>query len=47
MLAVEEFAKSLGLESIGLHVFAHKTAAMKLYAGLGYEVTSQNMVKKL
>jgi ribosomal protein S18 acetylase RimI-like enzyme len=47
ILALEEFAKNLGLESMGLHVFAHNTAAMKLYAGLGYEVTSQNMVKKL
>lgn len=47
MLALEEYAKSLGLETIGLHVFAHNTTAIKLYAGLGYEVTSQNMVKKL
>ena len=47
MLALEEFAKELGLQTIGLHVFANNTAAMKLYRGLGYEVTSQNMTKKL
>jgi len=47
MLALEEYAKGLGLESIGLHVFSHNTTAMKLYASLGYEVTSQVMVKKL
>ena len=47
MLALEEFAKGLGLQTIGLHVFANNVAAMKLYKGLGYEVTSQNMTKKL
>ena len=47
MLALEEFAKGMGLETIGLHVFAHNVAAMKLYHGLGYEVTNQNMVKQL
>jgi len=47
MLALEEFAKGLKLETIGLHVFTHNTNAMNLYKRLGYEVTSQNMVKKL
>jgi ribosomal protein S18 acetylase RimI-like enzyme len=47
MLSLEEFAKGLGLEAIGLHVFAHNPVAMGLYKELGYEVTSQNMVKKL
>lgn len=47
MLALEEFAKKLDLETIGLHVFAHNPAAMRLYKNLGYEVTSQNMVKRL
>jgi RimJ/RimL family protein N-acetyltransferase len=47
MLALDEFAKSLGLERIGLHVFAHNPIAMNLYKKLGYELTSQNMVKKL
>jgi len=47
MLALEEVARELGLMTIGLHVFANNTAAMRLYKGLGYEVTSQNMTKKL
>ena len=47
MLALEEFAKGMGLERIGLHVFSHNTAAVRLYEGLGYEVTNQNMVKRL
>lgn len=47
MLALEAFARGIGLETIGLHVFAHNSAAVRLYEGLGYEVTNQNMVKKL
>jgi len=47
MLALEEKARELGLETIGLHVFAKNALAMKLYSGLGYEVTSQNMTKRL
>jgi len=47
MLALEDFGKGLGFETIGLHVFAYNTAALKLYGGLGYEVTSQNMTKRL
>jgi len=47
MLALEEKARELGLETIGLHVFAKNAVAMKLYAGLGYEVTSQNMTKRI
>jgi ribosomal protein S18 acetylase RimI-like enzyme len=47
MLALEQVAKGLGIETIGLHVFAHNSPALLLYMGLGYEVTSQNMVKRL
>ena len=47
MLALEEIAKELGLETIALHVFAYNTVAMKLYDKLEYKVTSQNMTKKL
>ncbi|MFL7868799.1 MAG: GNAT family N-acetyltransferase [Anaerolineales bacterium] len=47
MLALEEIAKGMGLETLALHVFAHNTPAMKLYEKLGYEVVSQNMMKKL
>jgi ribosomal protein S18 acetylase RimI-like enzyme len=37
----------LGIKTIGLHVFTHNPAALQLYKGLGYEITSQNMVKQL
>jgi ribosomal protein S18 acetylase RimI-like enzyme len=47
MLALDEFAAGLGIEEISLHVFAHNPPAMKLYNRLGYEITSQNMTKKL
>jgi RimJ/RimL family protein N-acetyltransferase len=47
MLAIEEVAKGLAIETIGLHVFARNSAALRLYTGLGYEVSSQNMVKRL
>jgi ribosomal protein S18 acetylase RimI-like enzyme len=47
MLALEKVVKGLGIEALGLHVFAHNSAAMHLYNGLGYEITSQNMAKRL
>jgi ribosomal protein S18 acetylase RimI-like enzyme len=47
MLAVEEKARELGLKSIGLHVFAHNTAAKELYLKAGYQIKSYNMVKDL
>ena len=47
MLAIEQVAKDLGIETIGLHVFTHNPAALQLYKGLGYEITSQNMGKRL
>jgi RimJ/RimL family protein N-acetyltransferase len=47
MLAIEEKARELGLQSIELHVFAHNAVAMALYEKIGYEVKSQNMTKAL
>jgi len=47
MQALEVVAKGLGIKTIGLHVFAHNTVAMNLYKKMGYEITSQNMVKQL
>jgi len=52
LLALEEFAKGMGLETLMLNVFTHNTTAMKLYKGLNYEVASQdvnsqNMLKYL
>ncbi len=47
LLALEEWAKECGASSIGLHVFKQNAAAQALYASLGYEVVSSNMVKPL
>lgn len=47
MLLIEEQARALGLESLGLHVFAVNEMARNLYERVGYEVTSLNMAKKL
>ncbi len=47
MLLIEEKARELGLQSIGLHVFAYNDVARKLYETIGYEVSSLNMLKTL
>jgi ribosomal protein S18 acetylase RimI-like enzyme len=47
MLLIEEKARELGLESLGLHVFAVNNVARNLYQSVGYEVSSLNMTKKL
>ena len=47
MLALENVAKELGIESLTLHVFTKNKVAKGLYEHLGYEVTSQNMAKRL
>lgn len=47
MILIEEKARELGLQSIGLHVFAYNRVARNLYEGIGYETSSLNMIKKL
>jgi ribosomal protein S18 acetylase RimI-like enzyme len=47
MLAGEVAAKELGATTIGLNVFGFNTVAIGLYTSLGYEVSSQNMMKTL
>lgn len=47
MQALEDVVKALGLHSIGLHVFGDNTGAIRLYEGLGYQVTNLNMKKEL
>lgn len=47
MLAIEDKARELDLEVVGLHVFGFNTAARELYESLGYEITNINMAKKL
>jgi len=43
----DEFARSLGMKSIGLHVFQQNRAAQILYTSLGYKTVSVNMAKPL
>ena len=45
--ALEKEVLALGLSGIGLHVFAHNTAAHALYVKLGYAATNINMFKVL
>ena len=45
--AMEGKVKALGLDTIGLHVFAHNAAARALYEKAGYAATDINMAKKL
>jgi RimJ/RimL family protein N-acetyltransferase len=45
--ALEPLVHSLGLQTIGLHVFKQNASAQALYKSLGYEVTGVNMQKRL
>jgi ribosomal protein S18 acetylase RimI-like enzyme len=47
MLLLEEQAREMGLQSLGLHVFGSNHVARKLYETIGYEVTNLQMSKKL
>jgi ribosomal protein S18 acetylase RimI-like enzyme len=47
MLLIEEKARELGIQRMGLHVFAYNDVAKKLYEGIGYKVSSLNMLKEL
>jgi ribosomal protein S18 acetylase RimI-like enzyme len=44
---VEAQARSLGMASVGLHVFAHNPEAIRVYERLGFRTTSLNMLKPL
>jgi ribosomal protein S18 acetylase RimI-like enzyme len=46
-LALEAVARELGVDDIGLHVFAHNEGAQALYRGLGYQTTGINMRKRI
>ncbi len=46
-LALEKLARTEGLMSIRLNVFAHNPSAHSLYRSLGYEVTSMGMRREL
>lgn len=47
MLEIEKVGRSLGLKSIGLHVFGHNKVAHSLYKKLGYVETNINMEKRI
>ena len=47
MLQLEAVARGMGLQQLGLHVFAHNQGARALYESLGYTVASLNMLKPL
>ena len=47
MRLLEKEALSLGVRSLGLHVFGYNLAARALYEKLGYETTNINMSKAL
>lgn len=45
--ALEDLARSKGIEALYLHVFAHNPVAVHLYEGSGFKVKSMNMEKRL
>jgi RimJ/RimL family protein N-acetyltransferase len=47
LTAIEEKARSLGLDNIGLHVFGDNHGARALYDRQGYTVTDLVMAKKI
>jgi ribosomal protein S18 acetylase RimI-like enzyme len=47
MLAAEEHARRIGASVLALNVFGGNTAAIALYTSLGYQVSSQQMQKRL
>ena len=47
MEALHDAARGLGATTIGLNVFGHNTAAVRLYDSLGYAVTAQQMKRDL
>lgn len=47
MVAAEAAASDLGAGVIRLNVFAHNTAALRLYESLGYTATAVSLIKRL
>ena len=43
--ALDEQLRSMGVESVALHVFAHNTIAFELYKKMGYQTTDLHMRK--
>lgn len=47
LAAVEAVAREAGADRLGLNVFGDNTPAISLYRACGYEVTAQQMAKRL
>jgi ribosomal protein S18 acetylase RimI-like enzyme len=47
LAAVEELAREAGATQLGLNVFGDNLPAIALYHACGYEVTTQQMAKRL
>jgi ribosomal protein S18 acetylase RimI-like enzyme len=47
MLMLEDKAREMGLNTLGLHVFGSNRIARNLYEAIGYEITNVNMSKTL
>jgi ribosomal protein S18 acetylase RimI-like enzyme len=47
MLAAEAELARRGVPKLGLNVFGHNTNAIRLYESLGFQVTEQQMAKRL
>jgi GNAT superfamily N-acetyltransferase len=47
LAAVEELAREAGATRLGLNVFGQNLPAIALYQACGYEVTTQQMAKRL
>jgi ribosomal protein S18 acetylase RimI-like enzyme len=45
LVALDEILRSMDVESMGLHVFAHNSNALELYKKMGFEMTNVHMRK--
>ncbi|MRI32489.1 GNAT family N-acetyltransferase [Endozoicomonas sp. OPT23] len=45
LTSIEAKVADMGATSLGLHVFNHNSAALKLYNSIGYQTVSHNMQK--
>lgn len=46
LVAMDEKLKSMGTESVALHVFGDNISAQELYKKMGFEITDMHMMKR-